>query len=63
MTQEEFNEFIDVTIPCGLFHVSPDDIDDKTGASCEEVILVQLIAENIRCLKHKPLNWYIKTFL
>lgn len=63
MTEEEFNEFTGVTIPCALFHVSPDDKDDETGASYEEVTLVELIAGDISCLKHKPLRWFIETFL
>ena len=63
MTEEEFNEFTDVTIPCALFHVSPDDKDDNTGASYEEVVLIELIVSNISCLKHKPLRWFINTYL
>ena len=32
MTQKEFDIFIEETIPCALFHVSVNDIDDVTGA-------------------------------
>jgi hypothetical protein len=63
MTNEEFFDFIHQTIPQSLFHVMPTDIDDETGGTVEDVILVQLIAENIGCLKHRPLNWFIETFI
>jgi len=63
MTQEQFEEFVGEIIPQQLFHVSPDDIDDETGCKLEEVILIRLITQHIQCLKYKPLNWYVKTFL
>ena len=63
MTTEQFREFTEETIPQQLFHVDPKDIDDATGARLDEVILVGLINVNISCLKHKPLQWFLDTFL
>ena len=63
MTKQDFNIFIDEIIPQQLFHVEHQDIDDKSGGRLEEVILVKLIAENVECLKHKPLQWFLDKFL
>jgi len=63
MTTEQFNEFTEEVIPQQLFHVMPTDIDVETGAKIEELILVELIAANPECLKHKPLRWFINTYL
>jgi len=63
MTTEQFKEFVDEVIPQQLFHVEPQDIDDKTGAQLDEVILVKLIAQDPSCLKHKPLQWFLDHFL
>ena len=63
MTTEQFNEFIHEVIPQQLFHVEPTDIDDDSGAQLDEVILVGLIANRPSCLKHKPLQWFLDTFL
>jgi hypothetical protein len=63
MTEEQFNVFVNEDIPCALFHVQPTDIDDDSGAKLEEVILVKIIAENLSCLKYKPLQWFINTYL
>ena len=63
MTADQFREFTDEIIPQQLFHVEPDDIDNETGAKLEEVILVGLIANNPSCLQHKPLSWFLETYL
>jgi len=63
MTTEEYNEFIYETIPCALFHVDHDDIDDDTGGSLGEVILVKLIAAHPGCLAFNDLDWYVDKFL
>jgi len=63
MTTEEYNEFIYETIPCALFHVDHDDIDDDTGGSLGEVILVRLIAAHPGCLAFNDLDWYVDKFL
>jgi len=63
MTEEQFIGFIGETIPQQLFHVSPRDIDDETGVKLDEVILIGLINDNITCLKHKPLQWFLDTYL
>jgi hypothetical protein len=63
MTTEEYYEFVDVTIPCALFHVDHDDIDDDTGGKLEEVILVRLIAKNPGCLAYNDLAWYFDKFI
>lgn len=63
MTTEQFKEFTEETLPQQLFHVDPKDIDDETGGRLEEVILAGLIAHNMGCLKHKPLQWFLDTFL
>lgn len=63
MTEEQFNEFTDEVIPSALFHVMPTDICDECGGKLEESILVRLIANNLSCLEHKPLQWFIDTYL
>ena len=63
MTKEQFDEFVNEIIPQQLFHVEPTDIDDGTGARLDELLLVDLISNNPSCLKHKPLQWFLDTFL
>ena len=63
MTTEQFREFTEEVIPQQLFHVDPTDIDDESGAQLDEVILVGLIAQDPSCLIHKPLQWFLDTFL
>jgi hypothetical protein len=63
MTKKEFDIFISETIPQQLFHVSPNDLDDKYGVKLEELILIELINDNIECLKYKPLRWFLDTYL
>jgi len=63
MTPEQFEEFTEEIIPQQLFHVEPTDIDDGTGAKLDELLLVDLISNNPECLKHKPLQWFLDTFL
>jgi len=63
MTTEQFNELVGEVIPQQLFHVYPTDKDDETGAQLDEVILVGLIANDPSCLVHKPLQWFLDTFL
>jgi len=63
MTEIQFKEFTEEIIPQQLFHVDPNDIDDETGGKLEEVILVGLIAHNMGCLQHQPLQWFIDMFL
>jgi len=63
MTQAEFDEFCGEGIPCALFHVSHTDIDSETGGRLEEVILAQMIGHTPECLKYKPLQWFIDTYL
>jgi len=63
MTKEQFDEFVNEVIPQQLFHVDPTDLDDESGAPLDEVILVSLIANDLSCLKHKPLQWFLDTFL
>lgn len=63
MTTEQLKEFTEETIPQQLFHVDPTDIDDDSGGRLDEVILVGLIANSPSCLKYKPLQWFLDTFL
>lgn len=63
MTVEQFDEFTQEIIPQQLFHIDYNDIDDETGARLEEVILIKLISNDIGCLKYKPLDWFLKTYL
>ena len=63
MTKEQFDEFCNEIIPQQLVHVEPTDLDDETGAKLDEVILVGLIANRPECLKHKPLQWFLDTYL
>lgn len=63
MTKEQFEELTGVDIPCALFHVDPKDVADNTGGKLDETILVRMIALDPSCLKHKPLQWFLDTFL
>ena len=63
MTKEEFDTFAEEIIPQQLFHVSSTDLDDETGAKLDETILVDLISAHRGCLKHKPLKWFLETYL
>ena len=63
MTPEQFKEFTEEIIPQQLFHVMPTDIDDYSGGKLEEAILVALIAGHLQCLKYKPLQWFLDTYL
>lgn len=63
MTTEQFKEFTEEVIPQQLFHVYPSDTDDDSGGKLDETILVGLIANRPACLKHKPLQWFLDTFL
>lgn len=63
MTKEEFDEIVNDEIVCNLFHVSSSDIDDKTGAKIEELVIVKALARNPELLSVKPLSWFIQTFM
>ena len=63
MTNEQFEQFIWEDIPCALYHVDANDIDDNSGGKVDETILVNLIAQNIKCLKYKSLQWFLDTFI
>jgi hypothetical protein len=63
MDERRFEEFCNEIIPQQLFHVEPTDLDDKTGGKLDETILVGLIANSPECLKHKPLRWFLDTYL
>lgn len=59
---EDFDNLIDVIIPCALFHVSDTDVDEN-GCKLKEVILLDILSKNKWCLKHKPLSWFIEMFI
>jgi hypothetical protein len=63
MTQDQFNEFINETIPSALFHVEPTDRDDKTGVRLDELILLQCLNDNPRALRFKNLKWFVDRFI
>ena len=63
MTQEQFSTFTNEDIPQQLYHVMDSDVDEETGASLEELILVRMIASTPKCLSYKPLKWFIEEFL
>lgn len=63
MTIESFEEFTQEIIPQQLFHVSRNDIDVKTGAKLDEIILLGLIANNPSCLKYRSLKWFIDEYI
>lgn len=63
MTLQQFGELTQETIPHALFHVSPHDIDDETGAQLDEVLLLRIIANDPTCLTYKPLQWFLDTYL
>lgn len=63
MTTEQFKEFTEEVIPQQLFHVEPTDLDNEIGAQLDEIILVRLIDNNLGCLRHKPLQWFLDTYL
>ena len=63
MSEAQFEEFIHEVIPQQLFHVEPKDRDDDSGGRLDETILVGLIANRPSCLKYKPLQWFLDTYL
>ena len=63
MTTKQFIEFTEEIIPQQLFHVEQKDRDDISGGKLDEVILINLIANNLSCLKHKNLQWFINKYL
>jgi len=63
MTQQEFDELCWETIPQQLFHVFRTDLDDKTGAHLDEIILLNIIHDHLEVLSIKPLQWFIDTFI
>lgn len=65
MTPEEeleYDEFYELLCQ-QMFHVLSDDLDDETGAKLEEVILVQLLANHPKMLKHKPLKQWVEEII
>ena len=63
MTEQEFNEWIEITVPCALFHIPADAMDDEYNVKLDELIIVRLIAENPGVLKFKSLHWIINHFI
>lgn len=63
VTEEQFRQLTEEDIPCALFHVEPKDRDDRTGGRLDETILVGIIARHNWCLKYKPLQWFLDTYL
>jgi hypothetical protein len=63
MTQEEFDEFVTVDIPCALFHVESTDKDDASGSRLDEVILIRMLNQNPQALQHKRLQWFVHHFI
>ena len=63
MTQQEFDEIVWEIIPQQLFHVSRTDIDSKTGAHLDEIILLDIIYRHPELLSFKSLSWFIDTFI
>ena len=62
-TEEQFNELIGEIIPSALFHISPTDVDDKTGAKLEEIILLEVLGKFPEALKYKSLSWFVDYFI
>jgi hypothetical protein len=58
MTPEELDDFNE-SLSQSLFHVMSGDKDDETGASLEEIILIQHLAARPEVLKHKPLKEWV----
>jgi len=58
----DFKNFIEETIPQQLFHVEYDD-KHESGGRLEEVILINLIANNIWLLSFRPLQWFLNRYL
>lgn len=63
MTEQEFENFISEDIPSALFHVEITDLDDESGASLDQVILVKMLAENPSALARKSIEWFCDYFL
>ncbi len=62
MNQEQFEEFIGVTIPCALYHVEKTDINEH-GTRLDESILIDLLYNNPQALKFRNLGWYYDKFI
>lgn len=63
MTQQEFDEICWEGIPQQLFHVERTDIDDKTGAHLDEIILLNILHQHPELLSFKSLSWFTQTFI
>ena len=61
-TEEQFEEFVGEILPQQLFHVMSTDIDDETGAKCEDIILLQMLGSCPEALRYKSLRWFIDYF-
>lgn len=62
-TQEQFDTFIEETIPQSLFSVMPTDIDDETGVRCDEIILLRLLNQHPEALRYKSLASFVQDFI
>ena len=69
MEMEEVNKFnskfelyTDEVIPQALFHVEHTDLDDKTGAPLDDVIILDILHSNKDLLKVKDLRWFMETY-
>lgn len=63
MTEQEFQTWMEETVPQALFHVGDTDKDDVYGVKLDELILVELIAKNPGVLKYKSLDWLVNHFI
>lgn len=63
MIQQEFDEICWEIIPQQLFHVERKDIDSKTGAHLDEIILLYTLHQHPELLSFKPLSWFVNTFI
>ena len=62
-TEEQFNEFVNETIPQALFHVERTDMDDEYGVRIDELTILRLLNQHPEVLKFKSLTWFVRSFV
>ena len=59
---KEFEELI-IELHCDLFHVMSEYVDDETGATVEEIILINFLNRHPKILAEKNLSWFVNNFI
>jgi len=61
MEESKYEELIN-ELHCDLFHVMSEDVDDETGTTIEELILIRFLNRHPEILSVKNLSWFVSEF-